>query len=121
MTKIVATLLLALTAATAPAQDCPVLDRQEQLVKERQCRAAGGEWSRFGVRDHLCGIYTCAPRTKDGGQRCLNRSDCEYLCIVKRSFPLGTPVIGECAAVVTEFGCINYVDGGKMVGRVCSD
>lgn len=108
-------------AGFAYAQDCPLVDSQELLVKERQCRASGGEWGRHGVRDHLCGIYTCAPRTKDGGKRCVNRSDCEYLCITKKPFPLGSTVVGECAAVVTEFGCFNYVDGGRMVSRVCSD
>lgn len=108
-------------AGFAYAQDCPKVDPQEQLVKERQCRAKGGEWGRFGVRDHLCGVYACAPRTSDGGKRCTSRTECEYLCITKKAFPLGAPVVGECAAVVTEFGCFNYVDGGRMVGRVCSD
>jgi hypothetical protein len=118
--RVIAVVLL-LLGGSAYAQDCPKVDPQEQLVQERRCRAAGGEWARFGVRDHLCGTYTCAPRTRDGGKRCTHRAECEYLCISKRSFPLGTPVVGECAAVVTEFGCFNYVDGGLMVGRVCSD
>ncbi len=118
--RLLAAVLLSV-AALAAAQDCPKTDPQEQLVKERQCRAAGGEWSRFGVRDSLCNVYTCAPRTRDGGKRCVSRSECEYLCISRRHFPLGTPVIGECAAVITEFGCFNYVDGGKMVGRICNE
>jgi len=30
---------------------------------------AGGQWAKFGVHDHLCGIYSCAERTKDGGKK----------------------------------------------------
>jgi hypothetical protein len=105
----------------AHAQDCPPLDVEAQKAKEAECRAAGGQWSRFGIRDHLCGVYSCAPRTKDAGKPCRNRADCEHLCVTNAAPRLGAEVTGECTAVVTSFGCFTHVDGGKIVGRVCAD
>jgi len=97
------------------------VDPAEQKARELECRAAGGEWARFGVFAHLCGIYSCAERTKDAGKACRNRSDCEHLCITKAAPRIGAEVIGECTAVKTSFGCATHVDGGKIVGRVCVD
>jgi len=108
-------------AGSAHAQDCPPIDLEGQKVREAQCRAAGGEWSRFGVRDHLCNVYSCAERTRDAGKPCSNRAECEHLCITKAAPKIGAPAQGECSAVKTSFGCFTYVDGGKIVGRVCAD
>ena len=68
-------------AGTAHGQNCPPVNLEEQKAREQECRAAGGEWARFGVHAHLCGIYSCAARTKDAGKPCRNRLDCEHLCI----------------------------------------
>jgi hypothetical protein len=110
-----------LAAARASAQNCPSVDPAEQKARELECRAAGGEWARFGVHAHLCGIYSCAERTKDAGKPCRHRSDCEHLCITKAAPRIGAEVLGECTAVKTSFGCYTHVDGGKIVGRVCVD
>lgn len=118
---IAAVVLLAAASAAAHAQNCPPVDPAEQKTRELKCRAAGGEWARFGVFAHLCGIYSCAERTKDAGKPCRNRSDCEHLCITKAAPRIGAEVIGECTAVKTSFGCSTHVDGGKIVGRVCVD
>lgn len=109
------------TAGVAIAQDCPKVDPSAQAAAEKQCRAAGGEWARFGVRDNLCGIYSCAARTRDGGKPCRNRGDCEFQCVHEGHAALGAEVTGKCAAVVSPFGCSYQVDGGKIVGRVCAD
>ena len=114
-------LLALLFSASAQAQNCPPVNPDEQKVREEQCRAAGGAWARYGVRDHLCNVYSCAERTRDAGKPCANRADCEHLCITKAPPKLGAEVTGECSAVKTSFGCFTYVDGGKIVGRVCAD
>jgi hypothetical protein len=111
--------LLVIASAAAYAQECPKLDPEEQKVKEQQCRAAGGEWSRFGIYAFLCGHFTCAPRTRDGGKPCRNQSDCEFQCISDSTQRIGTEVPGKCAAVRTSFGCHAFVDGGRIVGRIC--
>jgi hypothetical protein len=73
-----------LAAGIAHAQNCPTVDPAEQKANEEQCRAAGGEWARFGVHAHLCSIYSCAARTKDAGKPCRNRLDCEHLCVTAK-------------------------------------
>ena len=65
MTKV---LLLAAAAFSVHAQDCPQVDADAQKAQESACRAAGGQWAKFGVHDHLCNIFSCAPRTGDGGK-----------------------------------------------------
>ena len=114
-------LIALLVSASAQAQNCPPLNAEQQHAKEMECRAAGGQWSRFGVRDHLCGIYSCAERTKDACKPCRNRSDCEHLCATDRVASIGVEVVGQCTAVKTTFGCFTHVDGGRIVGRVCVD
>lgn len=113
--------LLFFFALPAWAQQCPPIDREKQKEEEQACRAAGGEWSRFGVVAHLCGVYSCAPRTRDAGKPCRGQGDCEFRCVSKRELPLGTEVTGECAAVVTQFGCAVHVENGRVAGRVCMD
>jgi hypothetical protein len=110
-----------LGVGSAIAQNCPPVDLAQQRAKELECRAAGGQWSRFGVHDHLCGIYSCAERTKDAGKPCRNRADCEHLCVTNDPPRIGAEAFGQCTAVKTSFGCFTYVDGGKIVGRVCVD
>jgi len=114
-------ILACLGAASAGAQECPKLDAGEQQAREVECRASGGQWARFGVRAHLCGVYSCAPKTADGGKPCRNRNECEYLCVYRKAAAMGTSVTGECAAVRTPFGCSSQVDGGKIIGYVCAD
>jgi hypothetical protein len=104
---------------SAYAQNCPVIDPEKQRSEEAACRAAGGAWAKHGVRDHLCGIYTCAERTADAGKPCRNRADCEHLCATERPPRIGDGAEGRCTAVKTSFGCYTQVDGGRIVGRVC--
>ena len=110
-----------LGAGSAIAQNCPPVDLDQQKAKEVECRAAGGQWSRFGVYDHLCGIYSCAERTKDAGKPCRNRAECEHLCVTNSPPRIGAEAMGQCTAVKTSFGCFTHVDGGRVVGRVCVD
>ena len=114
-------LVLALAAMGAHAQNCPPVDQEKHKVREAECRAAGGEWARYGVRDHLCNIYSCAERTRDAGKPCRNRADCEHLCVTERPPTIGAEIEGRCTAVKTSFGCYTHVDGGRIVGRVCVD
>jgi hypothetical protein len=114
-------LLAALLAAAAPlhAQDCPKPDSAVQAERETQCRAVGGEWARFGVHAHLCGLYSCAARTTDGGKPCKSHSDCQYLCVSGKPAAIGAEVVGQCAAIVSSFGCTTHVGDGKVAGTIC--
>jgi hypothetical protein len=115
-------LLLLLAAGTAHAQNCPPIDLEAQKARQSECRVAGGQWQRWGIHDHLCNIYSCVERTKDAGKPCRNRADCEHQCITKSTTArIGAEAPGECAALKTSYGCNTYVDGGKIVGRICVD
>ncbi len=94
---------------------------KDPAVRKEECLRSGGEWGRFGVQDHLNAVYSCVPRTQDGGKPCRNHADCEYLCISKKEARIGTEMTGECAALKTSFGCNTHVDSGQVVGRVCVD
>jgi hypothetical protein len=113
--------LVAACVGIAQAQNCPPVDPEQQKLREQACRAAGGKWSRWGVHDHLCGIYSCAERTRDGGKPCRNRADCEHLCVTDRPAVIGAEAPGRCTAVKTSFGCYVHVDAGRIVGRACVD
>lgn len=114
-------LLSAGPVGVASAEECPKQDPVVQKEQEQECRASGGEWGRFGAIAHLCGVYSCAPRTSDGGKACRSRVECEYLCVARRPAPLGSEATGECAAVRNPFGCTTQVDNGRIVGTVCMD
>jgi hypothetical protein len=105
----------------AHAQNCPPIDAQKQKAEEQACRAAGHEWGRFDAIAYLCNLYSCAERTKDGGKPCRDRADCEHLCVTDEAPRIGKEANGRCTAVKTSFGCFTYVDGGRIVGRVCSE
>jgi hypothetical protein len=113
--------MLLFVAGAAHAQQCPPVDAQAQKAGERECRAAGGEWGRFGVHAQLCGIYTCVERTRDGGKPCRSTSDCEHRCVTEAPPRIGAEAAGKCTANRSSFGCFTYLDGGKIVGRVCAD
>ena len=102
-------------------QNCPPLDPALQKERELECRAAGGEWARHGVLDHLCGVYSCAERTKDAGKPCRSRAECEHLCVTEAPARIGAEALGKCTAVKTSYGCFTHVDGGRIVGRVCTE
>jgi hypothetical protein len=114
-------LALLLHAGVALAQDCPAIDAAEQKQKEAVCSVTGGQWARWGVRDHLCNIYSCVQRTRDAGKPCRNRSECEHVCMTKSATRIGEEVVGECSPLMTNFGCHTHVDGGRIVGRLCVD
>ena len=97
------------------------IDREQQRSAEQACNAAGGQWARHGVLDHLCGIYSCAERTKDGGKPCSSRAECEHLCVTEAPARIGADAAGKCTAVKTSYGCFTHVDAGRIVGRVCTE
>jgi hypothetical protein len=110
---------LLLACALAHAQNCAPVDLEKQKADEQACRAAGGQWGRYGVINHLCNVYTCAERTRDGGKPCSNRADCQHQCVTESAAVIGAPASGRCTSIVTSFGCFTYVDGGRIVGRIC--
>jgi hypothetical protein len=116
-----ALIVLLMASGSALAQNCPPIDLEKQKAEGEACRAAGGEWARFGAIAYLCNIYSCAERTRDGGKPCRARADCEHQCVTEKHAPIGTPASGRCTAVKTSYGCYSFIDGGRIIGRICVD
>src|SRR5687767_2887071 len=98
----VAVILFLLPAApsrAAFAEDCPKQDSKARKASEQQCLADGGEWGKFGMHAHFCGLYTCATRTRDGGKECRTVSDCEGSCLYHGKGLAGTKAVGRCSLV----------------------
>jgi len=110
-----------LLTGSVHAQNCPPVDASLSKKQEAACREQGGEWARFGVHAHLCNVYSCAPRTKDGGKPCRSSGECEYQCVSKKELPIGTAAQGECMAIASPWGCRYPVEGGLIAGRICVD
>jgi len=113
--------LSAVLAMLITAQNCPPIDHEAKKRAEQACHQAGGQWARHGVIDHLCGVYSCAERTRDGGKPCQSRAECEHLCVTEAPPRIGAEAQGKCTAVRTSYGCFTHVDGGRIVGRVCME
>ena len=110
-----------LFASGAAAQDCPFIDARVQKRQEAECKTLGGEWGRFGAWAYHCNIYSCVLRAKDGGKPCRDHVDCEFLCTTTQAGGIGTEVEGKCATHKNSFGCTTHVNGGRIVGRVCTE
>ncbi|MEZ5751174.1 MAG: hypothetical protein R3D60_04135 [Paracoccaceae bacterium] len=84
-------------AAPLPPPDPPMLAQQRAA-----CAREGGELLSRGGRQ---GIYYCAHRTRDAGQRCDEASDCEGICLARS---------GTCAPLRPLFGCQEvFTDPGR--------
>lgn len=82
-------------------------------LNEEQCKGLGGKWGPVG----MAGSLRCNLLTKDGGNSCVDGSQCEAgLCFAKGQ----GATIGECPAWKLNFGCMTLIENGKLVG-VCVD
>jgi len=100
----------------APADPTPA--HRPELRSEQDCGAAGGIWSRAGLR----GIAHCVRQTLDAGRACQGHGDCETLCVTDDNTPPGAAVTGRCFEWTQTVGhCYNRVRDGVAVGLVCKD
>lgn len=58
------------------------------------------------------GLYTCVQRTRDGGQQCSQRSDCDGECLARS---------GTCTPFTPLFGCHEVLSGPGRRETVCLD
>jgi len=58
------------------------------------------------------GLYTCVQRTRDGGQQCNQRSDCDGECLARS---------GTCTPFTPLFGCHEVLSGPGRRETVCLD
>jgi hypothetical protein len=94
---------------------------------QEDCLANGGIWKKVGIYPNpICNIPT-----KDGGKECASSNDCEGSCLAvltddqRRSLMKGEnsgiEVPGKCTSMLRNFGCIGFVEGGKVDRFLCLD
>ena len=80
------------------------------LIAQEQARCAeqGGRWGTGG----LGGRFVCYTDTRDAGQSCQGKSDCEGLCLARSQ---------SCAPVTPLFGCNDVFTRGGQAATICVD
>jgi len=96
---------------------------------QEDCLAKGGIWKKVGIYPNpICNLPTT-----DGGKKCASSNDCEGSCLAvdltedqKSSLMrgpdgIGMEVKGKCTSMLRNFGCIGFVEGGKVDRFLCLD
>lgn len=96
---------------------------------QEDCLAKNGKWKAVGIYPNpICNIPTT-----DGGKECASSNDCEGSCLAvdltedqKSSLMrgpegIGMKVKGECTKWMRNFGCIGFVEDGKVDKFLCLD
>ena len=90
---------------------------------EKDCKACNGDWGIHGLGQ----TPSCNCRTKDGGKRCRDGTECQGLCIgadnperqvVDKGPPARGFFVGRCSKFETVFGCYRPIDDGASARPV---
>ena len=95
----------------------PLAQKPVVPATESACRAAGQFWTEQGLPG---GDKTCAVKTADARKICTDSLQCQGVCLVADSLPVGSKAIGSCSEWVGNFGCYKFIDGGR-VRQICAD
>lgn len=101
----------------AQLTDIPLAQKPVIPSTESACRAAGHFWTAQGLPG---GSKACAVRTTDAFKICTDGTQCQGICRVAENLPPGVAAIGSCSEWVANFGCHNYIEGGR-VREICAD
>jgi len=121
------------TTDTTKATTGTTAEKKEKTVIEfpktqEECLAKGGKWKAVGIYpNEICNLPTT-----DGGKKCSSSNDCEGSCLAvdlteeqRRSLMRGEKVEievkGECTSWLRNFGCIGFVEDGKVDRFLCLD
>ena len=82
-------------------------------ANEEECQQKGGTWGKWG----LAGMEYCQIPSKDFEKDCMDGSQCQYgKCIAANS-----EAPGKCQKFPTVFGCLSYIEDGKISSTLCID
>jgi len=81
------------------------------------CLASGGRVERRG----MAGAQVCVRAYADGGNSCIDGSQCQGRCMTEGSMQLPVNGAGICQRDDALFGCFGEVENGRVVGGVCVD
>lgn len=121
-----------LTTDSTTTESSKTMSDEKTVIKipdnEEECLAKGGTWKARGIfPNEICDLPTT-----DGGKECSSSNDCEGRCLAadltedqRRALMGGekfdAKVRGECTYSLRTFGCVGFVEGGKVDQFLCLD
>src|SRR6266567_2924327 len=114
----VASLVACATAPLGPGGTDPRENRFPPVANATDCATIGGAWRQLGRQ----ALFVCDVPTTDAGRPCLDRRDCESICVAPAQSSAGSPVTGACYRSYLTLGtCLARVTGGVVNPEVCVD
>jgi hypothetical protein len=111
-------------APPPPPATAPTASRAKPPPQaEKDCKACNGDWGNHG----LARTPSCNCRTRDGGKRCRDGTECQGLCIgaddperqvVEKGPPARGFFVGRCSKFETVYGCYRPIDDGASARPV---
>ncbi len=99
---------IALSACEEEGSGPPDIGENPVTAREAACLADGGRWGKGGKAD----LFVCYRITKDGGQRCESKNDCQGFCLARSQ---------TCAPVTPMFGCNEVLGRSGARSTICVD
>ncbi len=93
------------------------LDGKMNTDERAQCSAKGGFVERAGMLGH----ERCTMLYNDGGNICIDTSNCEGKCLATVEAAQGKAVSGQCQKTDNPFGCYTEVIAGSTGPALCVD
>lgn len=63
----------------------------------------------------------CRYKTSDAGKACRSSMECQSWCVAEEHFPLGAEAEGVCYEWTLPRSCLDLIDYGILVERICFD
>lgn len=97
----------------------PIPDQEGKMsaIERTQCLTKGGFIERAG----LLGYERCTMRYNDGGNICIDSSNCQGKCLATPQDAQTNAVSGLCQKTDSPFGCYAEVVAGKVGPAICVD
>lgn len=82
-------------------------------ANKEECDVKGGVWQKWG----LGGFEYCQIPASDAGESCMDGNECEYgKCISQKG-----EIPGSCVTYKNTFGCMSFLENGKLGPTLCID
>jgi hypothetical protein len=109
--------IISLPSPKPPLTPIPNKDGQMNAAEKADCLTKGGFIERAG----MLGFERCTIRYSDGGNICIDSSNCEGKCLASVEGAQNKAVSGQCQATDNPFGCYAEVIAGTTGPALCVD
>ena len=87
-------------------------------IGAKPCQAEGGVIQGVG----MFATPACVKPYADAGKACRSKADCRGACLAGQNAVVGEAATGTCKKHSHDiFGCIDHVEGGRVVAGMCFD